>query len=314
MADFKLGRIKFKWRGDWAASTSYVLDDIAKYGGNTYVCIKNHVSPASETDFYTSPGTFTEYWQVHGESIYFKGAYANATWYKLNDLVTYGGKQYRCTTAHTSASLVLDSSKFEQFVDSITFRGDYASSTQYRLNDIVKYGGRQYRVTTEYTSAAGGDPNIDLTKFTLFSEGLAFKGDFTVSTFYKLDDVVKYGSYQYRCTTAHTSGSNLSDFAQANFSVYSEGLQFEDSYNASTLYSKGDVVTYGGYSYVYINAEESTGQTPADNSYWDVVTTGFNATGLYVHGTLYKTGDTVQYGGNSYVCIFDAHNQRPSNA
>ncbi len=314
MADFKLGRIKFKWRGDWAASTSYVLDDIAKYGGNTYVCIKNHVSPASETDFYTSPGTFTEYWQVHGESIYFKGAYANATWYKLNDLVTYGGKQYRCTTAHTSASLVLDSSKFEQFVDSITFRGDYASSTQYRLNDIVKYGGRQYRVTTEYTSAAGGDPNIDLTKFTLFSEGLAFKGDFTVSTFYKLDDVVKYGSYQYRCTTAHTSGSNLSDFAQANFSVYSEGLQFEDSYNASTLYSKGDVVTYGGYSYVYINAEESTGQTPADNSYWDVVTTGFNATGLYVHGTLYKTGDTVQYGGNSYVCILDAQNQRPSNA
>ena len=117
MADFKLGRIKFKWRGDWAASTSYVLDDIAKYGGNTYVCIKNHVSPASETDFYTSPGTFTEYWQVHGESIYFKGAYANATWYKLNDLVTYGGKQYRTITAHTSASLVLDSSKFEQIVD-----------------------------------------------------------------------------------------------------------------------------------------------------------------------------------------------------
>ena len=154
MADFKLGRIKFKWRGDWQASTTYSLDDIAKYGGNTYVCIQNHVSPAAEADFYTSPGTYTDYWQVHGESIYFKGAYANATWYKLNDLVSYGGKQYRCTTAHTSASLVLDSSKFEQFVDSINFTGDYASSTQYKLNDIVKYGGRQYRVTTEHTSAA----------------------------------------------------------------------------------------------------------------------------------------------------------------
>ena len=314
MADFKLGRIKFKWRGDWQASTTYSLDDIAKYGGNTYVCIQNHVSPAAEADFYTSPGTYTDYWQVHGESVYFKGAYANATWYKLNDLVSYGGKQYRCTTAHTSASLVLDSSKFEQFVDSINFTGDYASSTQYNLNDIVKYGGRQYRCTTEYTSAAGGDPNIDLTKFTLFSEGLAFKGDFQVNTFYKLDDVVKFGSYQYRCTTAHTSGANQSDFAQANFSVYSEGLQFEDSYNASTLYSKGDVVTYGGYSYAYINAEETTGQTPADNAYWDVITTGFNATGLYVHGTLYKTGDTVQYGGNSYVCILDAQNQRPAQA
>ena len=55
--------------------------------------------------------------------------------------------------AHTSSSLVLDQSNFEQYSDGITFRGDYASSTQYRLNDLVKYGGRTYRVTTEHTSA-----------------------------------------------------------------------------------------------------------------------------------------------------------------
>ena len=30
MADFKLGRIKFKWRGDWAVSTAYLVDDIVK--------------------------------------------------------------------------------------------------------------------------------------------------------------------------------------------------------------------------------------------------------------------------------------------
>ena len=45
MADFKLGRLKFKWRGDWQTSTGYVIDDIVKYGGNTYVCIANHTSP-----------------------------------------------------------------------------------------------------------------------------------------------------------------------------------------------------------------------------------------------------------------------------
>jgi hypothetical protein len=314
MADFKLGRLKFKWRGDWATSTGYVIDDIVKYGGNTYVCIQNHTSPNNENIFYTSPGTYTNYWQLHGESFYFKGNYANSTWYKLNDVVSYGGKQYRTTTAHTSSSLVLDQSKFEQYSDGITFRGDYASSTQYRLSDLVKYGGRTYRVTTEHTSASGGDANINLANFTLYSEGLAFRGDWATTTYYRLDDVVKFGSYQYRCTTAHTSGATTDDFAQANFSIYSEGLQFEDSYNASTVYSKGDVVTYGGYSYVWINDEESSGQTPADNSYWDVVTTGFNATGVYSHGTAYKTGDTVQYGGNSYVCILNATNQRPAAA
>ena len=314
MADFKLGRLKFKWRGDWATSTGYVIDDIVKYGGNSYVCIANHTSPNNENIFYTTPATYTTNWQLHGESFYFKGAYADATWYKLNDLVSYGGKQYRCTTAHTSSGTVLNQSNFEQYSDGITFRGDYASATQYRLNDLVKYGGRTYRVTTEHTSAAGGDINIALGNFALYSEGLAFRGDWAATTYYRLDDIVKFGSYQYRCTTAHTSGATTDDFAQANFSIYSEGLQFEDSYNASTVYSLGDVVTHGGYSYVYINAEEASGQTPADNSYWDVVTTGFNAEGVYAHGTTYQTGDTVQYGGNSYVSILDATNQRPAQS
>ena len=314
MADFKLGRVKFKWRGDWAVTTAYVLDDIVKYGGNAYVCIQNHTSPNNQNLFYTTPGTYTDYWQIHQEAIYFKGAYANSTWYKINDLVSYGGKQYRCTTAHTSASLVLDQSKFEQFSDGIIFRGDYASSTQYRLNDLVKYGGRTYRVTTEHSSAAGGDANIVLGNFTLYSEGLAFRGDYAVSTYYRLDDVVKWGAYQYKCTTAHTSGGALSDFAEGNFAVYSEGLQFEDSYNASTLYQKGDVVTYGGYSYVWINNNEGSGQTPADNSYWDVITTGFKALGTYVHGTVYKTGDTIKYGGNSYVCTANNTNEYPAVA
>ena len=51
MADFKLGRLKFKWRGDWATSTKYVIDDIVKYGGNTYVCIQNHTSQITKTFF-----------------------------------------------------------------------------------------------------------------------------------------------------------------------------------------------------------------------------------------------------------------------
>jgi hypothetical protein len=41
---------------------------------------------------------------------------------------------------------------------------------------IVKWGGRQYRVTTEHTSS-GSTPN--LANFTLFIDGLDFKGDWT---------------------------------------------------------------------------------------------------------------------------------------
>ena len=53
MADFRIGRLKFKWRGDWSTSTAYLIDDIVKYGGNTYVVTSNHTSQATSAAFYT---------------------------------------------------------------------------------------------------------------------------------------------------------------------------------------------------------------------------------------------------------------------
>ena len=205
MADFKLGRLKFKWRGDWAVSTAYLIDDIVKYGGNTYVAIANHTSQSSVANFYT---------------------------------------------------------------------------------------------------------DLSASKWQLHTEGLFFKGDWAGSTFYKLNDLVKNGAYQYRCKLQHTSGGSFA--IGSNWQVFTEGLQWEDSYSGSTTYQDGDVVTYGGYTYVYVNATPAAGQTPTDNAYWDVVTTGFKALGTYSHGTAYKTGDTIQYGGNNYVATANHSSQYPA--
>jgi hypothetical protein len=207
MADFVLGRLKFNWRGNWAASTSYIKDDIIKYGANTYTCLVNHTSQSTTPNFYTDLSS--AYWSLH-------------------------------------------------------------------------------------------------------SEGLAFAGDWTSATFYKLNDLVKYGAYQYRCILQHTSGGSFA--IGSNWVVYSEGLQFEDTYNSGTTYQDGDVVNYGGYTYVYVNATPAAGQTPTDNAYWDILTTGFKMQGVYSSGTAYKTGDVVKYGGNTYV--FDVNTtagQLPTN-
>jgi len=210
MADFVLGRLKFKWRGDWATSTAYLIDDIVKYGGNTYVAVTNHTSAASQAGFYDD----TSYWNLH-------------------------------------------------------------------------------------------------------TEGLFFKGDWAASTFFKLNDLVKYGAYQYRCINNHTSASDFSltdtDGSTVNWQVYSEGLQWEDTYNGSTTYQDGDVVSYGGYTYVYVNDTPASGQTPTDNSYWDVITTGYNNVGDYSHGTAYKTGDVVRYGGYSFVAKTNHTNNYPTS-
>ena len=206
MADFVLGRLKFKWRGDWVASTAYLIDDIVKYGGNTYVVVENHTSQAATADFYTD--------------------------------LTAG-------------------------------------------------------------------------KYQIHTEGLFFKGDWAGSTFYKVNDLVKSGAYQFRCILQHTSASTFA--IGSNWQTFTEGLQWEDSYSSSTTYQDGDVVTYGGYTYVYVNATPAAGQTPTDNSYWDVVTTGYNNVGTFSYGAAYKTGDVVQYGGYVYVANANHTNEYPAN-
>ena len=47
MADFRLGRIKFKWQGAWVPATDYVKDDVVQHNGSAYVAILNHTSGGS---------------------------------------------------------------------------------------------------------------------------------------------------------------------------------------------------------------------------------------------------------------------------
>jgi hypothetical protein len=261
MADFQLGRIKFKWRGDWAVSTAYVIDDIVKYGGNTYVVTSNHTSSATVAGFYTD----------------------------------------------------LAASKYSLQAESLFFKGDYAASTHYKLNDVVKYGARQYRCTTQHTSAAAvaGVAILNTANFQLYIDATDYKGSYALNTYYKVNDVVKYGAGLWICITAHTSSGSDSSFDETKFNTYTEGLQWEDSYNAATNYQTGDVVTYGGYVYIAIQ-EIPAGNTPTNNAYWDVVTTGYKPTGTYSHGTSYKTGDVINYGGNSYVANTNHSSQYPA--
>ena len=51
MAEFKLERFKYTWKGDWVTGTAYKRDDVIRVGGKSYVCIITHVSnPAFRTD------------------------------------------------------------------------------------------------------------------------------------------------------------------------------------------------------------------------------------------------------------------------
>lgn len=249
MAEFKLGRIKFVWKGTWGANSSYYKDDVVLAGGISYVCVTAHTSAA------TFALDATNWQQMSGGTNFVQTGWASNTGFNLGDLVTVNGNVYYCTTAHTSSSTWLsDISNWTLYVPGVSFRGTWTSSTQYYINDLVKYGA----------------------------------------------DILI-------CTTAN----NDSSFTLAKWSVFVQGLEFVNTYNSSSTYILGDVVTYGGYSYTAIQNVPSN-QTPSTSpSYWAVFTTGYSNSGTWSPTTNYKIGSVVQLGGWTYVAAADSLNQPP---
>jgi hypothetical protein len=106
MADFKLGRIKFKWKGNWTVSTAYVKDDIVKFNANSFVCVTNHTSSG------TTDGWFaTDYanWQLYVPGINNAGTYSAGTKYYINDIVVSGGTAFISTTNANIANTPISS-------------------------------------------------------------------------------------------------------------------------------------------------------------------------------------------------------------
>jgi len=375
MAEFKLGRIRFIWKSNWSTSTSYLKDDIIRYGGTTYICLVGHTS---SPDFYTDLNDSTAKWQTLNSGVEWKDTWEVDTFYKVNDIVKYGGYLYIANTGHTSAATTAlgledDQASWDLFAEGFDYTGNWQVSTRYRVNDLVKYGARIYLVNTAHTSAATTTLGLeqDQGNWTLFSESIDWKNNWSVSTRYVYGDVVKYGGQLYFCNTGHTSAGTLAlglendqgnwdsfhagieykgnwagvtrykinDVAkdggtlyictthhtssnvstiqtdQANWSVFVPGLEFEDSWDVGTFYQIGDLVTYGGYT--YLAKTNNNGKVPTTNtSDWEVFITGFNFRGDYGDDSSnqdYLPGDIVRVGGWTYLCILSSNGNRPPN-
>jgi hypothetical protein len=378
MAEFKLGRIRFIWKGTWLTSTEYFIDDVVRYGGRTYICVVGHTSNTFQTDLEASkwnlmsdgqewkgdwqvnttykPNDIVKYggylyicnightsaetetlgleddlsydstvtkWDLFSEGFDYKSTWGTSTRYKINDLVKYGASIYLCTEEHTSAAtntlgLENSSDKWEIFSKGFNWLNTWTTSYRYKLGDVVRYGGQLYVCNLGHTSNAsattlGGGLEADQGKWDYLHKGVEYKTDWTGSTRYKVNDVVKSGGSLWICTTFHVSTTTLAA-DEANWAIFIPGLEFEDSWDIATNYNVGDFVTYGGYSYVA--ATNNIGKNPGDYtpSDWTLFITGFNLRGDYNNGTAYRTGDVVRVGGFTYICIDDSTGNRPPNA
>lgn len=307
MAEFKLGRIKFVWKGEWVTNTNYIKDDVIKYGGKTYMCVLGHLA---SSDFNTDLNLIPTRWNLMADGQRWRSDWTTSTIYEKGDLVKYGGNVYLAITYHTSSSIAssgleINFENWELFAEGFDWKGDWTTQTRYKLNDIVKYGGINYICITHHSSALSISQGLeqDQNKWQIFSSGIEYKGTWSNATRYKINDVVKYGAGSWICITQHTSSSTFSADS-ANWNQFIEGIEYESIWSGTTPYQPGDIVKYGGNH--YISKTQHTNSNPLIGSVnWDLFSEGLDYKSNWDISVSYKIGEVVRVNGYNYISSTD---------
>jgi hypothetical protein len=343
ISTISLGKVKFNWRGAWAAQTTttltitgagvtsttatltYATQPQIPFAAGQTIVVAGVTNTAYNGTFVVTgiPSVIQVQYTLSGSPASSSGgtvsSLATATAYTKDDVIRYGGKSYSCLTSHAAdANFYVDlaSTRWSLMTDGSQWTSSWLASTVYKIGDLVKYGGNIYIANTGHTSSST-IPNFysDIANWDLYSAGFSWEGAWQGTKFYKINDVISFGGNAYLCNTPHTSGAATTagwETHESKWTSFVQGQQFEDSYGGSTIYQKGDIVRYGGYLFIATN--ETTGNLPTNATYWSVFSTGFSNQGTYSNSTVYKPGDLVRYGGLVYVAKSDTTGNNPTNA
>jgi hypothetical protein len=242
-----LGKLRFYFAGEYSSATEYELNDVVKYGGNSYVYI-NVVKTIGNIP------TNTTYWGLMVEGLNFLGDWSDTVEYKVGDAVSYGGVAYIALADNVDSQPDTHPADWTQFVEGVQFAGVYSPTTEYQPNDIVSYGGSTFialQTTTGNTPAIGA-------YWDSFASGVRYRGEWTTATAYLPNDIVQDGMSSYITSQAFTSGATFNDdFVAGKWSYFAVGA--DDILPVITSGDEGKSLTVDNLGNIaWINASGST--------------------------------------------------------
>lgn len=313
MAEFRISRLRYTWKGNWSTTTNFIKDDVVKYGGSVWVCIRQHTSSTflSDQQFYANPSD-TEYspaWTKMGDGYGWRGNWAATTLYSVGDVVKYGGNLYLAAVEHTSQTNFEDNqSDWTVYAASVNFREDWTQNTRYGVGDVVNYGGKVYKCINGHTSSNDANGlSANISDWTDYYVGVDYVGEYTTSVRYKVNELVQYNGSILRCLTGYTSDAN---FDETKWEVELPGYESTGEWDETVYYGKGAVVRYGGFLYICIDPNLNSAPfdavyQPSETVNWLKLSGGVNFRGGWNSATSYRTGDVVRRGGNLYKALLD---------
>ena len=313
-SEFKISRLRYTWAGPWIVGTAYNRDAVVSFNGKTWVCLEPHTSTDFEDDLnYFDPTLGPRpRWSLMIDGKTWRGNWAPSTQYYPGNIALYKGTVYVAVTYNVSGAN-FNPANWTTLVRADKWNNNWAINTTYGIGDVVKYGATVYRCTANHVSSSTITAGLeaDLAKWEILYKNIEYKGAWSSSSVrYRLNDVVTNGSDLWICTAGHTSTAL---FDQAVWQIWLPGIDFKTTWEANAVYQPGDTVTYGGYSYISVAANNQD-NIPSTNSNpladppdpWRVVTEGYTIQNDWDAGVEYKIGDVVRRGGNVFVAKIDS--------
>jgi len=334
MAEFKLSRIRFNWKGEWAGGTDYIIDDMISHKGFTYVCLRTHTGATFTNDLAGTDVTPAKpKWKKQSEGVVWLGDWTVSTEYAIGAIVKYGASIYECTEGHVSAAtfssgtdgLVADIGKWKTVaVSSADWKYNWTPNTLYRINDLVRYNGKVYKATAQHVSASSATLGLEANQsdWTVLSDSDTWKSNWAIGIRYRVNDLVKYGGIVYRCIVGHTSADNEAlglEEDQSKWEVQLDGVEYvtrtlEDDtvsgeWQEDYRYKKNDIVKRGGnimkclIGHTSGEGDEAFNIDYNTNNYWAIYLPGSEYEEQWADNVYYQPGDLVLYGGYLYKSL-----------
>jgi hypothetical protein len=156
-----------QYEDDWTASASYQVNDVVKYGPQTFIALSDNTN--------TDPSLNPNIWDTFTGGMQFVGVWASASLYYPRQIVRLGGSTYIAQLKHTSGSSFLvdhQAGKWTPFTAGFEYLGLWTALTPYLPGDIVNDGVSAFLSVAEFTSGENFETEkLDTSKWELFVQG-----------------------------------------------------------------------------------------------------------------------------------------------
>ena len=291
MAQIDLGKLKFQWKGTWAANTAYEVDDIVYFDGTSYVVVQD--LPSTQSIAPSQDGTN---YNVMASGLNYRGNYSFGQGFRKGDLVTYNNATY--IYKGTTLNYVISSQSSNPSLDS-----NFATLVNAPSAAVLNAsGGMIFRDNDDTTNVQLpiGPVGSQLSVIEKPLEDIANEGNYeynpilvggTRHAWVTGDERETYESVNYTVTVAAVSGQNQFHLSGGSLSGTVERPAITIKVGSQYVFDVSDSSNTGHvFAFKYWTGASST-------SYAFVNSTGYSESdfGITRSGTAGQAGATVTF-------------------